>query len=257
MSTPANAVAGAAAPQPQFPLFYRKVVPLNRERHGNWYVEAEGGYRFARNANCVYVAGVEFPLAAREYCIVFTPGTAGTVLPVVLLGLRSEENVFLGDDAQWKANYVPAYVRRYPFILAADPTGQTFTVCIDESYSGFNTVKEGERLINEDGSHGPLLQRSVEFLKDYQKHTQITTEFCKTLIELALLEPMRADVQTSAGQKFALAGFSCVSKDRLKSLPGERLQDLIGRSYMDLIYAHLLSLGNLTTILNRLPAPAP
>ncbi|MGE0384692.1 MAG: SapC family protein [Gammaproteobacteria bacterium] len=241
-----------AEPQPQLPLFYRKVVPLSRERHGAWYVDPDPGFRFAARTNCVYVAGIEFPVAAREYAIVFAAAGGDAVVPVVLLGLKPEQNLFLAADGTWKGSYVPAYVRRYPFILAADSTGANFTVCIDESYAGFNTVKEGERLINDDGSHGALLARSVEFLKDYQRQTQVTTEFCRLLVELALLEPVQANVEMKTGEKFSLAGFSCVSRDRLKSLPGERLQDLVGRGFMDLVYAHLLSLSNLSGLMQKL-----
>lgn len=242
----------SAQPRSQTPLFYKRVAALSRERHGNWYIDPEPGYRFARETNCVYVAGVEFPLASREYPIVFTAGAEGTVLPVVLLGLRDEQNLFLNDNAEWQATYIPAYVRRYPFILAADGTGQNFTVCIDESYSGFNTVREGERLLAEDGSQGPILARSVEFLKDYQRQSQLTSDFCRALVEANVLEPVQANIQTRGGEKFAMAGFSCVGRERLKALPGDTLKDWIARGYLDLVYAHLFSLSNMTTLVNRL-----
>lgn len=240
-------------PQAQpLPLFYRKVVPLSRERHGHWYIDHDQGYVFARDTNCVYLAAIEFPQAAREYPIVFTRGTGDAVLPVALLGVRDAQNLFVDEAGRWLGSYVPAYVRRYPFILAADSGASNFTVCIDEAFSGFNTVREGEPLIDDKGSHGPLLERSIAFLKDYQRHSQLTDEFCRLLVDLSLLEPVQANVQMKDGERFALAGFFCVSKDRLKALPGERLQDLVGRNFMDLVYAHLLSLANMGELINRL-----
>jgi hypothetical protein len=236
----------------QQPLFYKHVVPLNMEQHRNLYIDPEPGYRFAREANCVYIAGIEFPNACREYPIVFAGGGDGGLVPVALLGLKNDENLFLDNGNNWTGGYIPAYVRRYPFILAADSTGENFAVCIDETYAGFNTAREGEPLITESGEHGALLKRSVEFLKDYQRHAQITTEFCKTLKALDLLEPVQANIEMKSGEKFALAGFGCVNRDKLKALSGEQLKDLVTRNYADLIYAHLLSLANMNALLDRM-----
>jgi hypothetical protein len=91
---------------------------------------------------------------------------------------------------------VPAYVRRYPFILATgenDPT--QFTVCIDEDCPGFNKKGKGTALFDEDGNESDLLKNSVEFLKEYQNHIQLTTLFCKHIKDLGLLEPMKADIK--------------------------------------------------------------
>jgi len=237
----------------QQPLFYKQVAALSKERHGQWYIDPEPGYRFAAEANCVYVAGVEFANACHEYPIVFANTGGDTVVPVALLGLRAGQNLFLDEDGSWLGRYVPAYVRRYPFILASDGSGQNFTVCIDEAYSGFNTAQEGERLIDDNGEQGPLLKRSVEFLRNYQGHAQITSRFCARVVELGLLEPVQANISMNSGEKMSLAGFSCVNKQRLQGLDGAVLQELARQNFLDLVYAHLLSLGNLSALLDRYP----
>jgi hypothetical protein len=166
----------------QLPIFYRDVVALSRERHKDWYIDPEQGYSFARGTNSVFVAASEFAATSREYSIVFARDANGTVVPAALLGLRPDENLLITADNRWDANYVPAYVRRYPFILAAPaPDSDQFTVCIDEAFSGFNTAKEGEQLIKEDGAHGALLERSVTFLQDFLNHTRVTEQFCAEL----------------------------------------------------------------------------
>ena len=241
-----------AEPAANQPLFYKKVVPLTRERHGEWFIQPEDGFYFTRETNCVYVAGVEFPLIAKEYPIVFAAGEDDSIVPVALLGLQDGNNLFLDDKGQWQAPYVPAYVRRYPFILAADPQGVNFTVCIDESYTGFNTAREGERLLDAEGKHGPLLERSVEFLKEYQGHVQITVAFCKRLSELQILEGAQANVRTDSGESFSLSGFKCVNREKFKALDGDDFSELVKSDYMDLIYAHLHSMANLQLLVNRL-----
>lgn len=241
-----------AEPTANQPLFYKKVVPLTRERHGEWFIQPEDGFHFTRETNCVYVAGVEFPLAAKEYPIVFASGESESIVPVALLGLQEQNNLYLDDGGQWKASYIPAYIRRYPFILAADPQAVNFTVCIDEGYSGFNTAREGERLLDADGKQGPLLERSVEFLKEYQGHVQITEAFCKRLKELEILEDAQANVQTNSGDRFSLSGFKCINREKFKALEPAIYADLVKLDYMDLIYAHLHSMANLQMLVARL-----
>ena len=136
----------------------------------------------------------------------------------MLLGLKNTENLYVGKKGEWLASYIPAYVRRYPFILATDNMNSgNFTVCIDESYPGFSNKKTGTRLFNEDGSESSLLKQSVEFLKGYQTHVQLTTKFCNTINELNLLEPMQANLEKS-GKKQRVTGFMCVNRKRLNEL---------------------------------------
>ena len=100
------------------PLFYKKIVPLNKEQHKSLYIEPVEGYSFSKNTNSLYIAAVEFPKVAPEYPIVLGIDKEGTVFPLVLLGLKTKQNLYVDSKGIWKANYIPAYARRYPFILA-------------------------------------------------------------------------------------------------------------------------------------------
>jgi hypothetical protein len=102
-------------------LYYEKPVLLNREKHRSRRIRPSSGFGFARNANSLYLAGVEFNEACKEYAIVFTRLAGGKVAPVVVLGLRARENLFVDQQEHWTATYVPAFVRRYPFVLAELP----------------------------------------------------------------------------------------------------------------------------------------
>ena len=113
----------STSPSPILPLFYKQVVPLNKEVHGELYVEGIEDYLHTKDTNSIYIAAVEFLQASREYPIVFAKGKDDVVFPVALLGLEQNQNVFIDKSGAWTANYIPAYVRRYPFILAtADDT---------------------------------------------------------------------------------------------------------------------------------------
>ena len=235
------------------PLFYKNVVPLSKERHSDYSVEIIEDYRFARETNSLYIAAVEFLKASREYPIVFTKGTDNTIFPVVILGMQNKQNLYVDHQGQWSANYIPAYVRRYPFILAnsRDKEGN-FAVCIDESYPGFNNKQKGQRLFNAQGEESEILKQSVEFLKEYQNHTQLTTLFSNNINELGILEPMHANIELKNGERLALSGFLGINREKLKALAPETLSGLVNTDQMELIYAHLSSLDNIETLIQRL-----
>ena len=238
---------------PTLPLFYKKVVPLNKEVHGELYIEGIEGYQHTKDTNSVYIAAVEFLQAAREYPIVFASAADANVFPVVLLGLQKNQNLFIDKNGKWQADYIPAYVRRYPFILATtDKKNANFAVCIDESYPGFNTAKEGKPLFNEKGEQLDMLNQAVDFLKDYQKHVQLTTLFCENLSKLDILEPMQANIEMASGDKHSLGGFMGVNREKLKAVKPAKLAELVKTDQMELIYAHLASLANLNGLMKRI-----
>jgi len=234
------------------PLFYKKVVPLNKTEHQDLCVEAIDSFAFAAKTNSLYIAAIEFPKAAGEYPIVFGK-SSDTVFPVVLLGLQNRQNLFVDKKGRWNAAYIPAYVRRYPFILAQPDGGNgSYTVCIDMSFSGFNTANEGQRLFDPGGKESPLLQQTLKFLQDYQNSVEMTTVFCKALVDLDLLEPMQASIEMKSGDKFAIGGFQCVNRNRLKALETKKISGLLQSDHLELIYAHLLSLNNLNRLIQKI-----
>ena len=234
------------------PQFYKNVVPLNKDVHSELYIESIDGYQHTKETNSIYIAAIEFIKSAFEYPIVFTQSDDKKVFPVVLLGLEKNQNLFVDNNGKWLADYIPAYVRRYPFILATNDDASNFTVCIDESYPGFNTAKEGQPLFNDKGEQLDLLTQAIDFLKDYQNHVQLTTLFCENLSKLDILEPMQANIEKSSGQKFSVGGFMVVNREKLKALKPAQLAELVKTDQMELIYAHLASLNNLNGLMKRL-----
>ncbi|RVA88736.1 SapC family protein, partial [Mesorhizobium sp. M7A.F.Ca.CA.004.01.1.1] len=114
------------------PLFYSRPEALNPARHGSLGLTARSDFGFARSAHAIPVVASEMPAAMRSYPIVFIgPGKA----PVIITGVRQNENLFVGAEGKWTApHYIPAYVRRYPFILAEDPTSAgRLTLCVERA----------------------------------------------------------------------------------------------------------------------------
>lgn len=232
-------------------LIYETVVPVSNGRHAKCSVEAGKGFAFTRNINSVPLMAVEFPQAAPEYAIVFAQN-GEDIVPVVILGARQNENLFVGGDDAWQGSYVPAFIRRYPFVFSISEDGKTFTLCVDEAFQGLNYQGRGQALFTQDGKHTPYVDNVLKFLQEYRVQFQRTQAFGKKLKELDLLEPMQAQFTLDSGEKMSLAGFQAVDRKRLKALSGETLQQLAANDELELIYLHLQSMRNFNAVKDRL-----
>ena len=231
-------------------LIYERAAAVSSERHRDWCVRADGDFAFAKHVNSVPLTAVEFPNAAAEYAIVFT-GNEDAVMPAVILGARDKENLYITESG-WDAKYVPAFLRRYPFVFSSGDEGDRFTLCIDEEFSGCNQEGRGERLFDADGNQTQYLTNVLEFLKAYQAHFQQTQAFCAKLKELELLEPMQAQFTPPGGTTMSLTGFMAISRDKLKALPADKLAELAKTDELELMYLHLQSMRNVVTMAQRL-----
>jgi hypothetical protein len=236
-------------------LIYETAVPVSSGRHGKASIELRKGYGFARGINSVPLMAVEFPQAAPEYAIVFAQNGA-EVLPVVILGARSGENLYVKEDDSWNASYLPAFIRRYPFIFSANEDGKTFTLCVDEAFQGLNYLGRGEPLFDTDGKQTPYVDNVLKFLQEYRAHFLRTQAFCRKLVELNLLEPMRAQF-TLGSEKMSLGGFQAVDRAKLKALSGDTLAQLAATDELELIYLHLQSMRNFSVVKDKLVLTRP
>lgn len=237
-------------------LIYETVVPVSNGRHAKCSVEAGKGFAFTRNINSVPLMAVEFPQAAPEYAIVFAQN-GDDIVPVVILGARQNENLFVGGDDAWQGTYVPAFIRRYPFVFSISTDGKTFTLCVDEAFQGLNYQGRGQALFTADGKHTPYVDNVLKFLQEYRVQFTRTQAFGKKLKELNLLEPMQAQFTLDSGEKMSLAGFQAVDRKRLKALSGEALQQLAANDELELVYLHLQSMRNFTAVKDRLASSTP
>lgn len=232
-------------------LIYETATPVAYARHGDWSVEVGTDYSFSRGVNSVPLMSVEILGAAAEYAVVFG-GTGDVVMPAVILGLRGEENLYLTEQGGWQAKYIPAFLRRYPFVFSSPDEGKTFTLCIDEAFPGFNKKGRGERLFTDERKPTPYVENVLKFLQQYQIEFRRTQVLCKKLKELNLLEPMRAQINLESGERMFLTGFSAVDRARLKTLSADALAGLVKSDELELIYAHLSSMRNFQGMRDRL-----
>jgi hypothetical protein len=231
-------------------LIYERAVAVNPLDHKDASVKAGDDFGFAKEVNSVPLMAVEFDPASVEYPIVFVADSAG-VMPAALLGIRDNENLYVDENGAWNAKYLPAFVRRYPFVFSSED-GARFTLCLDEDFQGVNRRGVGERLFDSEGNRTQYLQNVLNFLQAYQAQYDATRAFVQRINDLGLLEPMQAQFTLRTGQKIALGGFMVVNRTRLRALSGADLSKLAANGDLDLVYAHLHSQRNFTPTAERI-----
>ena len=120
-------------------------------------IKAGNDYGFAKDVNSVPLLASEFDLSSTEYAIVFS-GEGKDVMPAALLGIRDQENLYVDESGAWNAKYIPAFVRRYPFVFSTQDKN-TFNLCLDEDFPGVNRKGVGERLFDAEGERTQYLRK--------------------------------------------------------------------------------------------------
>jgi hypothetical protein len=231
------------------PQFYKNPIPLDSESHGDMTVSpSPNGYAFAATAQTVLVTASEFFDASRQYPIIFSATSDNRIVPLALMGLEPGENLFVGKDGTWLGRYIPAYIRRYPFITTDGSNGDML-VCFEETFDGFNL--EGGSALFENGTPSATTREIQAFLQNFHAQFQQTEQFGAMLAQAGLLRQIDAQAALADGRVFNLNGMLVVDEQKLTMLPDIDIVKLFRSGNLALIHAHLLSLRNLHGLLER------
>ena len=233
----------ASAPANALPLFYNDLQPLSSTTHGSWKARALETAPFFANAHAVPLTVEEFILAQRHYPIVFSVGP--NPVPLGLFGLNEGVNVFTGENGIPTNNlYVPAYVRRYPFMLAKlRPDTDDLSLCFDDSAGVLGDFEDGAPLFDGD-QPSDSIKNTLAFCEQFEQAGMRTAMFMEELIQNKLLIDGEVTIEPEgAGQPFVYRGFQIISEDKLKELRGDVLRKMVQSGLLPLIHAHLFSLS--------------
>jgi hypothetical protein len=232
----------ATQPPPNLPLFYKNLQPLAASLHGKLRARTSQTAPYLVDVHAIPLTIDEFAPAQRYFPIIFAAGE--TPIPLALMGLNEGVNVFIDDEGKpYNPIYVPAYVRRYPYMLAKiDPSKEELTLCYDPE-SDLISEKEGELLFDGDKPSETLTQ-ILKFCEEFEIAGQRTQAFCKELEALDLLIDGEVSIQPEgAAQPFLYRGFKMVDENKVRELDGETLEKINKNGILPLIMAHLFSLG--------------
>lgn len=228
------------------PTFYREPHPLSSTLHRKLRLQA-GDASFSSGTISVPIVVSEFAEAARTFPIVFLASNAA---PVGLLGL-GERNVFV-DAGKWaEGAYVPAYVRRYPFVSIAAADGDAVALGIDLGSERLSEAPGGQDLFTETGEPTALTRQAMSFCQAFHSDHLASDAFSAALRKHDLLIDHRADVTLPDGRITALQGFQIVDPGRFAMLDESTVVDWHRRGWLALVHFHLASLGGFRDLLMR------
>jgi hypothetical protein len=137
----------ASAPQTApLPIFYKDLAPLNRQDHAGWHSRPTDRAPWLISQHAIPLTAEEFPLAQRHYPIIFSSGE--DPVPLALMGMNEGVNVFVDDQGVLTGPvYLPAYARRYPFLLAKlRQDSEELSLCFDPTSGLVGEFDEGHAL---------------------------------------------------------------------------------------------------------------
>ncbi|MEO5611620.1 MAG: SapC family protein [Sphingomicrobium sp.] len=241
-----------AAPNQTLPLFYSELVPLNVAEHGKMKIKAIEKAPGIATTHAVPATADEFALLQRHYPIVFSIGDQP--VPLVLMGLSEGVNVFLNEEGKLldPMMYVPAYMRRYPFLLARlRPDSDELSLCVDPTAGAIGDFKDGEPLFDGDQPSQATLA-VLQFCEQFETAGQRTAAFMEELKKSGLLMDGEVAIQPEgADQPFIYRGFQMVDEEKLRELRGDELRKMNQNGMLALIYAHLFSLSQIREVFSR------
>ncbi|MFL0810203.1 MAG: SapC family protein [Agarilytica sp.] len=229
------------------PLFYQKPVPLNKETHSKLHFKKFENLAFAADANSIPVAGFEFFSCGRHHPVMFIQNKTEDFIPVALVSLTPTGHN-LGDN--WSGVYIPAYLRRYPFILEE----KQGILMFDEDCGRFSSESgEGEALFDEKGESTPALQEILKFVQYVDRGYRATEQYSKALKEKGLLKPCKNTIKFTDNTLKLDNLYVVEEQDFVDSLSDAEVADWFKKGWIAWTYAHLNSVGSLPELIKRLP----
>ena len=243
---PQNAQAG-------LPLLYNDVVPLSSVEHANYKIGSMDDVLNLRDQHAIPLTVEEFASAQRYYPIIFSVGD--NPVPLALMALNEGMNTFVDDEGKFIGDvYVPAYVRRYPFLLAKlRPDAEELSLCFDPTSSLIGELETGEALFDPavEGNSAPLA-RILDFCEQFEAAGLKTGAFMAELAEHKLLIDGEVSIQTTPdSQPFIYRGFQMIDETKLRDMRGDVLRKMMQSGMLPLIHAHLFSLQTMREIFGR------
>lgn len=239
----------SAAPQ-GLPILYKDLVPLSSLDHATWRVRQMDSLSFIANVHAVPITTDEFSVAQRTMPIVFSTGS--DPVPLALMGLNEGVNVFIDDEGKPAPNtYLPAFVRRYPFMLAhLRPGAEEMSLCFDPTPGLLGDFEEGMPLFD-DGQPSEQVKTTMAFCEQFEGAAQRTGQFAKDLVATGLLEEGEVTIRNDQfPQPYIYRGFQIVNEEKLRELRGDQLRKMNQNGMLVLLHAHLFSLNLMTELFN-------
>ncbi|MDX2367351.1 MAG: SapC family protein [Colwellia sp.] len=197
----------------------------------------------------------EFAQLATHYPIVLAKdGDTGQFVCSAMLGFQIGENLFW-DKGQWQAVYVPLQVRRQPFFLGdattagAENKTPKYVVCLDVASPSVGD--QGEALYTENGEESDYFQEAKAKLAELLRGESENKAFIEILLSMDLLESMAIEIKFVNDESTRLNGLYTIKQEALAKLSSEQLSQLHKNNYLQAIYAMVISVGQMYSLIDK------
>ena len=234
-------------------MFYQNPVPLNKEQHKAYgMTPVSNPFEFMAKAHYVPLTAPEFAPAAASFPIIFAGEERS---PLAVMGIRSQENLFVDADGHFNVDYyMPAFARRYPFVLAGDKANDRFVVCVDEAADCVVNKDAQQKFFDADDTSA-FTKEAFEFLQNFERDRQQTSLMIEEFKSLDLFESKEMNFQGnnpdgSLAERQKIADYFAISEEKLRGLDAAKIKDLSDRGLLAVAHAHMVSLGNWQRLVN-------
>jgi len=231
---------------------YQNVEPINSVVHSKCGIKELSSFAYAKEMIHAPITVAEFYESCKDYPIVFAKDASESWSALALIGYKEKENLFIDEKGAWEKNrYVPAFIRRYPFIFVAQQGSDELTLAFDITCKEEKCTITERRFFDDEAKATPFLQNIMSFLTQFQNDAKATAEFIKQLDNWELLEARMANIVTPTGETFTLNGFYVINEEKLRHLGKKKKEEIYAKNAIPLITAHLISLSNIQRMGNR------
>ncbi len=244
----------ASAPQANLPVLYKDIVPLNSRDHGKWSARTVDRAPWVVGQHAIPLTVEEFPMAQRDFPIVFSQGDRP--VPLALMGLNEGVNTYFDDEGKpvGDPRYVPAYIRRYPFLLARlDQKSDQMSLCFDPTADLVGEMEEGKPLFDGEGQPSEHTKALLQFCEKFEEAGQRTQAFVDEVIKAELLMDGEVSIQRAEepDKPYVYRGFKMVNQEKLREARGDQLRKWNDNGLLPLLFAHLFSLDLMRMVFAR------
>ena len=219
---------------------------LNNVDHQDLRVITDRAPRYGDDVMLALTFPFEFRNVQAHYPILFQSDANDGYYPVALFGFEQGENLFLDADG-WHAAYVPAMIRREPFLIgfqeSADAGGRTRVLSIDMDHPRVN-AEVGEPLFQPLGGRTPFLENAANLLETIYLGIDHNKAFVQALQAHDLLEALTFEIALQDGTRNQLIGFHGLVEEKVQALSGTALGEFNERGYLMPMFMALASLAN-------------
>ncbi len=239
-------------------MMYENPQPLTKDKHAKFGVkQVKKPFEFMEKSHFMPITAPEFGSACASFPIIFA-GDDRT--PLAVMGIRQNENLFVTDGIFDNLNYMPAFARRYPFVLAGDQENDRFVVCVDEKAECVTNKKPTQAFFDGD-QPSKFTNEAFEFLKQFEQDRRATDQMITRFKELDLFEKKEMNFQGnnpdgSLAEKQKIADYFAITDEKLRGLDAKTTKEFMDNGFLAVAYAHMLSLGNWQRLVNMTLARA-